>query len=409
MTPANSAYTPASLEAVQGHILDAGKAGESLEVVGSGSKRNYGRPVEAAHTLSLAGLNGIVDYQPHELILVARPATPLAELEATLSAAGQMLAFEPPHWGEGATLGGAIGCNLSGPRRIKAGAARDHLLGFQAVTGTGDVIRNGGRVVKNVTGYDLSKLMCGSFGTLAVLTEVIVKVLPRPETEQTLLVSGLSEAAGVAQMIAATRTSHEVSGLAHLPAGLETPSSITVAGAVAGAGLGTGAVTALRLEGPEPSVRHRLEALKDLFSGPGGGDVAVLEREASRDFWVSVRELAPLARQAETRLWRFSVPPTQGAALGQALRDQGAERLFYDWGGGLLWACLAPHVKAETLLALAAEKGGHGQRVRDAEGERSADPVFGALSPGQYRLNLNLKMAFDPKRVLNPGKMHPEI
>ena len=164
----------------------------------------------------------------------------------------QALAFEPPHWGPQATIGGTVACNLSGPRRVRAGAARDHLLGFEAVTGRGQVVRGGGRVVKNVTGYDLSKLMCGSFGTLAVLTELVLKVLPAAETERTVVVPGLDDANAIALLILASRSPHNVSGLAHLPRGVRAPQGLSATSE------GGDSITLIRVEGPAPSVDHRL-------------------------------------------------------------------------------------------------------------------------------------------------------
>ena len=390
---------PATLEDVQAHVQAALAAGEPLEVLGGGSKRAYGRPVQAPRTLSLAGLRGIVDYQPHELILVARAGTPLTEVEAALAEAGQALAFEPPHWGATATLGGVLACNLAGPRRFKAGAARDHLLGFQAVTGTGDVVRGGGRVVKNVTGFDLPKLMCGSFGTLAVLTEVVVKVLPRPETERTVLLAGLSDADGSARLIAAARSQLEPSGLAHLPAAVRAP---VQAPAVAGLAPGT-ALTALRVEGPEPSVRQRAERLSQ------GGAAAVLEAEASRAFWAALRELEPLAPAPAERVWRFSLAPQSGPALGRRLAELAGVRWYYDWGGALVWAAAPARHKPKALHALARDHGGHAQLVRQGPDCPREEPAFSELTPGQHRLNENLKRAFDPRRILNPGRMYADL
>ena len=449
-----------SLEAVQEHIVAALEKGEALEVVAGGSKRSYGRDVRAASkqvisVLDVSGLTGIVDYQPNELILVARPGTPLAGLEATLADQGQQFAFEPPHFGEAATLGGALACNLSGPRRFKAGAARDHLLGFQAVTGRGEVVRGGGRVVKNVTGYDLSKLMCGSFGTLAVLTEVVVKVLPRAESERTVLFAGLSDAHGAARLIAASRTPHEPSGLAHLPSGavLDGPGLEAAAAAASPNGA---ALTAMRVEGPAASAQARAELLVKEIQGGGngasgpahGGAVTILEEGDSRAFWAAVRELTPLPVKEGETLWRFSVAPTAGVALGESLRGAGALRLTYDWGGALVWAVFPGHPAGVHALAFRA--GGHAQRVRQgptaalkttgdgtgkatvdgtkdgtensteddivvnsaegtAEASKNAGAPFTELSPGQHRLNLNLKLAFDPARVLNPGRMYADI
>src|SRR5215218_10002990 len=201
--------------------------GKALEIVGQGSKRAIGRPAQTDLTLDLSGLTGVTLYQPEELVLSAKPGTPLAEIEALLAANGQQLAFEPMDYatilggakGRG-TIGGALAANVSGPRRIKAGAARDHFLGFSAVSGRAETFKSGGRVVKNVTGYDLCKLLAGSFGTLAAMTEVTIKVLPRPETEATVLILGLDDARANQAMSAAMASSCDVSAAAHLPANM---------------------------------------------------------------------------------------------------------------------------------------------------------------------------------------------
>ena len=213
--------------------------GKPLEIVGRGSKRTLGRPSQSDLTLDLSGLCGVTLYEPEELVLSAKAGTPLAEIEALVEQRGQQLAFEPMDYGpvlggpRGAgSLGGALAANLSGPRRIKAGAARDHFLGFSAVSGRAETFKSGGRVVKNVTGYDLCKLLAGSFGTLAAMTEVTIKTLPRPETEATVLILGLDDVRANSAMSAAMASSCDVSGAAHLPAG--------VAGHLAGLGAPAG-------------------------------------------------------------------------------------------------------------------------------------------------------------------------
>src|SRR5438270_1350667 len=220
-----SRLSPANLDELRDAIGDALAVEEPLEVVGGGSKRGLGRPLQLPRMLDLSRLAGIRDYQASELVLSAGAATPIEEIDAALAEAGQMLAFEPPDLGAlfglpaavagRRTLGGALACNLSGPRRIKAGAARDHFLGFRGVSGRGEIFKAGGKVVKNVTGYDLCKLMTGSWGTLAALEEVTVKVLPRPETVATVLVADLAPAAAVRLMAAALGAPHEVSGAAY--------------------------------------------------------------------------------------------------------------------------------------------------------------------------------------------------
>src|SRR5215471_5325685 len=258
-----SHLAPTDLGELRDAVGEALAAGEPLELIAGGSKRGLGRQLQLPRSLDLSGITGIRDYQPSELVLTAAAATPIQEIETALAAAGQMLPFEPPDWGallglpENAacrrTLGGVVACNLSGPRRIKAGAARDHFLGFRGVSGRGEVFKAGGKVVKNVTGYDLCKLMAGSYGTLAVLEEVSVKVLPRPETAATVLFGGMPVAAAVRLMSAALGSPHEVSGAAYLPPGIGLPETRS-----ARAG-----VVALRVEGPAPSVAFRRDALAD--------------------------------------------------------------------------------------------------------------------------------------------------
>src|SRR5690348_6612261 len=230
---------------------------EPLELVAGGSKRGLGRPLQAPHRLELGAFSGIRVYEPEELVLTAGAATPLAEIEAALDRANQMLAFEPGDWrallgAEDAapTLGGVLACNLSGPRRIRQGGARDHFLGLKGISGRGEAFKAGGRVVKNVTGYDLCKLMAGSYGTLAALTEVTVKVLPRPEAEATVMLAGLAPEAASRVMAAALGSPHELSAAAYLPTGYG-PSSVPAASVV------------LRVEGPAPSVAFRRRALQD--------------------------------------------------------------------------------------------------------------------------------------------------
>src|SRR5262245_52803618 len=236
--------------------------GKSLEIAGRGTKRAIGRPAQTDLTLDLSALTGVTLYEPEELVLTARAGTPIAEIEALVASNGQQLAFEPMDYAPllgavagGGTVGGVLAANLSGPRRIKAGAARDHFLGLTAVSGRGETFRSGGRVVKNVTGYDLCKLLAGSWGTLAALTEVTVKTLPRPETEATVAVAGLDDAAAIQAMTAAMGSSCDVSGAAHLPVAVAASTPLAQA---AGGGR---ALTLLRLEGVAPSVAHRQAAL----------------------------------------------------------------------------------------------------------------------------------------------------
>jgi len=376
---------------------------KTLEVVGQGSKRAIGRPSQTDLTLDLSGLTGVTLYEPAELVLSARAGTPLSEIEALLEQNGQELAFEPIDYGPPlggqagqGTLGGAIAANLSGPRRIKAGAARDHFLGFSAVTGRGDTVKSGGRVVKNVTGYDLSKLMAGSWGTLAAMTDVTIKVLPKAETEATVLVEGLDDAKAGAAMAAAMGSPYDVSGAAHLPDhvaswfdGLPKPAAATV----------------LRLEGFAASVKPRKEALAALMKP--FGPVVLLEENESRALWRSIRAVRPFAgAAAQARpLWRISVAPAQGHRLASLITP--AAQMFYDWGGGLVWVAMPfeHEPDAGSIRRAVAEIGGHATLVRAPASVRATVEVFQPEVPAVAALTRRVKESFDPKRVLNPGRL----
>jgi glycolate dehydrogenase FAD-binding subunit len=383
--------------------------GKALELIGQGSKRAIGRPAQTDITLDLSALSGVTLYEPEELVLSAKAGTPLAEVEALVASKGQQLAFEPMDYGPilggpagRGTIGGALAANLSGPRRIKAGAARDHLLGFSAVSGRGETFKSGGRVVKNVTGYDLCKLMAGSWGTLAAMTEVTIKILPRPETEATVLVRGLEPAAAVAAMTAAMGSSCDVSGAAHLPAAVAARIP-----EIAGIG---GAVTALRLEGFAPSVSHRQGALQGVLETVtrSFGDVAALPETQSRTLWQAVRDVRPFADvSAQSPLWRVSTAPDRGAALAAVIADNGDAQVLFDWAGGLLWVALAPcdDAAAAPIRRAVAAIGGHATLVRAPDAVRAAIDVFEPQSAGLAALTKRVKESFDPNRVLNPGRM----
>jgi glycolate oxidase FAD binding subunit len=378
---------------------------QALELVGSGTKQALGRPVEAGDLLDLSKLSGVVDYEPAELVLTARPGTPLSEVHTLLEEAGQALAFEPPDLSElfgsehAGTLGGAISANLSGPRRIKAGAARDHLLGFKGVTGHGRAFKSGGKVVKNVTGYDLSKLITGSMGTLAALSEISIKTLPAAETTWTLMLRDLDDHAALVAMTKAMTSSHEISGAVHLPAGMP-----------AGLGFGNTALTALRLEGPLPSVEARFAALQ---SELGAGDK--LEDKGSLSLWKGVRDAAPLTRTAGQALWRLSLPPSAGPPVIQAIKTKADISYFYDWAGGLVWLAIdvANDAGAEmirgTMASTDAAESGHATLIRASDEIRSTVSVYQPQSAGLAALTKRVKESFDPKHIFNPGRMYRGI
>ena len=399
---------PADAEGLADAVRWAVAGEHPLEVLAGASKQALGRPVQSAATLSLAAFDGIVDYQPSELVLTARAATPLATIEAAVDAERQMLAFEPADYGpllggaKHATLGGALACNLSGPRRIKAGAARDHFLGMHAVSGRGERFKAGGRVVKNVTGYDVCKLLAGSYGTLALMHEVTVKVLPAPERTRTVLVFGLEPAAAVEALGAALGSAHEASGAAHMPAEVAARSAVSY---VSGAGA---AVTAVRVEGFPASVEARCAALRALLGRFGA--VEELHSKNSATLWREIRDVRPFAGD-DRPLWRLSVPPASGAAAAARVAEAADARALFDWGGGLVWLAVggAPDAGEAAVRAAASALGGHATLVRADAPTRAARAVFQPQATGLAALTARIKRAFDPTGVLNPGRMYAGV
>jgi glycolate oxidase FAD binding subunit len=373
-----------------------------LEILGAGSKRGLGRPINSEKSLDLSLLSGITAYEPAELVLTAGAGTRLTEIEQALSAQRQMLAFEPPDLGplygrpvgEG-TLGGALACNLAGPRRPKSGAARDHFLGALAVNGLGEIFKTGGRVVKNVTGYDLCKLLAGSFGTLAALAEVTIKVLPMPEHERSLILPGLEDAKAVQIMTLALGSAAEVSGAAHLPAGVTALAP----------GLAEEAATILRLEGTSLSIAARLRLLRQEL-GMKGREV---EEAGSKTIWCALRGVRPFHGTSEA-VWRLSVPPAAGADVMLRLTAAGlpGHRHFYDWGGGLIWLGLAAEgdAGAARVRPALAACGGHATLMRAPDPVRAAVDVFQPQPPALAALTRRVKASFDPNGRLNPGRMY---
>jgi glycolate oxidase FAD binding subunit len=380
--------------------------GKALEVIGRGSKRHIGRAAQWDATLDMSGLSGVTLYEPAELVLSAKAGTPIAEIEALVAESGQELAFEPMDYGPllglrpgAGTIGGALAANLSGPRRIKAGAARDHFLGVSAVSGRGETFKSGGRVVKNVTGYDLCKLLAGSWGTLAVMTDVTIKTLPRAETEETILVLDLDDKTAGKAMTAAMSSFADVSAAAHLPA----PVAARVADTAA-----SGAVTALRLEGVAPSVVHRKGLLEKLLAP--FGDLGALHVAASRDFWRALRELAPFAAaglSGERHVWRISTVPARGPDIGAVLAERAQAEVLYDWAGGLVWVAVPPadDAGAGLVRATVAAVGGHATLIRAPTSVRAAVDVFTPEIGPAAALTKRLKESFDPHGVLNAGRM----
>jgi glycolate dehydrogenase FAD-binding subunit len=398
----NESLAPTDERGVAAAVSEAAKAQEPLSIIGRGTKAGMLRPVQAARSLTTRNLTGITLYAPNELVISARTGTPLREIAATLTERGQHIIAEPPDlagisdYHEWQTLGGVVATNLSGPRRIAWGAMRDHVLGIRAVTGRGEVIHSGGRVLKNVTGLDLCKLFTGSHGTLGVITEVTLKVLPAPQAVGTVVVPGMDASGGVATLSAALGSPYSVSAAAWLPA--EAAARIPQLE-------GFGRPLALaRIEEFAASVAYRTGKLRTHL---GQREAEILDDPSSRAVWQAIRDLTPLRTEADDAIWRISVRPSEGAVMLTRLGAAFGARGYLDWGGGLVWvagpASTAAHLEVEAATERA---GGTWMLMRAPQSLRAAVDVIPREPAPLARITRRVKAAFDPHGILNPGRMY---
>lgn len=384
-------------------IVEYAKANtQRLEVVAGGTKQGLGRAADHDAILDVSKMAGIIDYQPEELIMTLRAGTAMVEVEKALSDAHQMLAFEAPDHSmmmagaadHAGTIGGIMATNLSGSRRLTAGAARDFLLGFEAISGRGENFKSGGKVVKNVTGYDLSKLMCGSYGTLAVMDEITIKTLPRPETSCSLICAVADYAAGVAQIARIFATPHEPGAAAILPKRAASKAKLDVNAEF---------VIAIRLEGIAVSVQDRLTHLQTLF----GGDA--LAHADSTALWRQITS-AQLVADDRRNVWKISCAPTDAAGVLAAVSDKHDVDYFADWAGGLIWVSGPGYLLGQDLRAAVNKlDSGFVQLFRDVGATKDKIEPFHPLSSPLLGLHKRVKAAFDPLGVLNAGRMHDGV
>ena len=372
-------------------IQEHNSSGKTIEVLGQGSKRTIGRCIDCYNQLDLSGLTGVNFYEQSEMVVSAKAGTPVSEITKVLAEGGQRLAFDPPSYaallGSSAepSIGGVLATNLSGPSRLSKGAARDHFLGVEMINGRGEQIKNGGRVMKNVTGYDLCKLMAGSWGTLAAMTDVTLKTLPIQESRVTLFASGLSDESAVQFMSVALGSPFDVVTAAHVPGRSQT---------------------AVQIEGLEKSVAYRIEELKLALAS--FGELETIGNEEGDAFWVEVREVNSLLSKKDI-VWKVSTTLTAGPALVNELKKQGDVAAFYDWGGGLVWIGLDENQSGLDIRAALALVGGQALLFKAPEDIRKRLDVFDPLAPGNRMLSEGVKRAFDPKAVLNPGRQFEGI
>jgi len=379
---------PTSAAELADAITDAAGTGTRLALRGGGSKATVGAPVEDAAVIDMTGFSGVIDYDPPELVLTVAAGAPLAEITALVAAQGQRLAFDPfdhgPLFGQpagAATIGGVVAAGVAGSRRLALGSARDHVLGFHAVSGRGEAFVAGAKVVKNVTGYDLSKLVCGSWGRLVALTEITLKVLPAPRTETTRFLEGLDARTAQAAMARAMGSPAEICAAAHVPASLRGGNSLTV----------------LRVEGFGPSVAARCAMLDELLGG--FGTVGTLSETDAAALWSDLRTLAPLA--GSPSLWRINVPPSAGPAVLDAVGTADGQWLM-DWAGGLVW--LGGDAAPDTVRAAAASAGGHATLVRAPAELRARVPALHPPARAVSQLEASIRRAFDPAGVFETGR-----
>ncbi|HEY0120208.1 MAG TPA: FAD-binding protein [Rhizobium sp.] len=397
-----SEFLPKTEDEAAAIIRDHATRGAALAVIGGNTRSGFGNVVATDATLCSQGLTGIVAYNPGEMVMTVRAGTPVADVEAALAESGQMMAFEPMDHrllmateGE-PTIGGVFAANVSGPRRFISGAARDSLLGVRFVNGKGEIVKAGGRVMKNVTGLDLVKLMAGSYGTLGLLTEVTFRVPPRPKTEETIVVSGLNDAEAANAMAAVMALPLDISGAAHLP--------LTVRWTFLDGKLPEGEATVLRIEGLSGSVSVRVEKLAAAMGSLGA--VTRLAEAESRRLWREIRDVKPYADGTMRPVWRVSVAPNVGHQLVAALRLEAGVDAYYDWQGGLVWMRMESEAEGDLVRRyIHALGGGHATLLRATPAARATTPAFEPQPEAVAMLSARVKEKFDPMGILNPGKM----
>jgi glycolate oxidase FAD binding subunit len=393
----------------EAEILDALRSageGATFDIVSGGTKEAMGRAGTASHRLDVSALSGIISYEPDELILTARAATPVAEITELLNARQQMLAFSPADWGpvfgaaaQAATLAGIAAANACGSRRIKSGAVRDHLIGCRFVNGAGEAIKAGGRVVKNVTGFDIPKLMCGAFGTLGVMTEMTFRLAPSARRVSTVAVRDIGVADGLALLRKAAGLPFEPTGLAYLPPAVAARSAALRATSLAHAN----GLALIRVEGAEDPLIDKLARLKDIFARQ---NLSVLDDAITDALFAEIGNGAAFVGM-DTDIWRLFVPASAAPA---ALKEAQADLWYADWAGDVLWLGLpATEETAQRLRRIAKDYGGHAMLMRGSGDARAALAVFEPEAPARAALTRGVKAAFDPGHRLNPGRMYRDL
>ena len=387
-----------------------------IELVGSGSKIKIGKSLQCAKTLNLSKLNGIIEYLPEELYIKVKACTPINQIEKELKKNKQQLAFEPIDFGyifsgksDYGTASGQVACNISGPRRFKVGSVRDHILGFRGVNGKGEIIKSGGMVVKNVTGYDLSKLVCGSYGTLVALTEITFKVLPGPEESATLVIHNLNLEMATDLLEQAINSSNDISGATFFPTKPKCTNcvmNIEATFKLNDLKYG-GSFTAIRIEGTKNSIDERVKNLMNELKIKEY-DVSILSTYQSEIFWNKVKNLEVFS-STKNNIIRIVIPPSQCVQLMYQLSSI-KFKYYLDWGGALVWieACELTEEMFDSMRKKVVKQGGYMTMIKPSDYLPYVEEVF-TINRNRFNLSQHIKKSFDPKRILNPGKMYTGI
>jgi glycolate oxidase FAD binding subunit len=403
----NNTYYPKNEQEVSDLIKQLYKSDSPTEIIGTNSKNYIGNKTQSANTTSLSKLSGIIDYKPEELYIKVKACTPLEEIEKVLSKNNQELAFELIDFGfikdgisNKGTMAGYLCCNYAGSRRFKAGSVRDHILGFKGVNGKGDIIKSGGTVVKNVTGYDLSKLISGSFGTLSVLTELSVKVLPKPQSSKTLIINNPHIKKAIEYLGTALSSSSDPSGGVFYPEQFDqsfTFNDLTH----------KGALTAIRIEGPSNSVDHRIKNLSAEL-GLLENEYSILESVQTKIFWNKTKNLE-IFSNSKKNLLRIVVPISETLSVLQKMKPYEIN-YFLDWGGSLIWVELEK-ISLKILREIkdiTQQHSGYFTIIKVEDDLKASADIF-TIDPIKYKISEKIKKSFDPKRIFNPGKMYSGI
>ena len=383
------------------------KKGLPIEIVGTGTKNKIGKKLQCAKILDMSNISGIIEYKPEELYITVKAGTPIKTVQDELKKNNQHIAFEPINFSEifkkdlnEGTVGGTLSCNFSGSRRFRVGSARDHILGFKGYNGMGEKIKSGGIVVKNVTGYDLSKLITGSFGTLMTLSEITLKVLPIAPDTKTIIISSLPMEHSMGIMGSALSSSNDPSGAIYYPNNLRDSfvfNDLTH----------PGSITGIRVEGTKISTEKRIDKLFNDLS-LADKKTTILDSTQSDIFWEYTRALKVFSK-SEKNILRAVVPPSETVNLMNRLKTFHPS-YFIDWGGSLIWLELdyLSNQKIDQIRSRIVEAGGYLTVIKSSENIKSSSEIF-TIDPIKFKISQNLKKSFDPKRIFNPGKMYTGI